>query len=170
MDLKKKELVVGSITIFALGFLIHFLYDWFPYYLVSIFAPVNESIWEHMKLFFTGVLIYMFIDIFTHPTNTHNFIFAKVMSIIAMIVVFLIIYYPLYMAIGYNTLLTLVFFFIAIVFGQYVSYRIRTETKRDYSTLALYILFAMIYVFVTFTYSPPHIELFRDPMTNKFGK
>lgn len=30
----------------------HFLYEWFPCNFTATFAPVNESVWEHLKLVF----------------------------------------------------------------------------------------------------------------------
>lgn len=170
MQLKKKELVVGTIVIFGLGFLIHFLYDWFPVYLVSIIAPVNESVWEHMKLFFTGVLGFILLDVLTKPGDYHNYLFARVLSIITMIVVFLVTWYPLYLAMGENFFITMVFFFFAILVGQFVAYRIRTEIKGDYSTISYIMLFLLLYLFISWTYNPPHLDLFIDPTTGKYGK
>lgn len=36
----------------ALGTAAHFFYSWFPTPLVGLFVPVNESVWEHLKLLF----------------------------------------------------------------------------------------------------------------------
>lgn len=36
----------------AAGVLLHFLYDWLPLPVIGLFAPVNESVWEHLKLLF----------------------------------------------------------------------------------------------------------------------
>ena len=55
---KEKLKIWGGIIAFALCFPLHFIYDKFPNFITSIFAPVNESIWEHMKIIFTSTLIY----------------------------------------------------------------------------------------------------------------
>ena len=49
MDLKKVK-IVSIFGMFIFCFLTHFLYNFFPNTLFSIFFPVNESIWEHMKM------------------------------------------------------------------------------------------------------------------------
>ena len=36
---------------------LHFLYDWMPFQLVGMIAPVNESVWEHLKLLFWPFLL-----------------------------------------------------------------------------------------------------------------
>lgn len=39
------------------GTLLHFVHDFFPNTLTALFAPVNESIWEHLKLVYWPYLI-----------------------------------------------------------------------------------------------------------------
>ncbi len=53
----KKILLVGLAVTVLVSFPIHFMYNWFPNVLSSIFFPVNESIWEHMKILYTSLLI-----------------------------------------------------------------------------------------------------------------
>lgn len=36
----------------AAGVVLHFLYEWLPGWGTAIFSPVNESLWEHMKIVF----------------------------------------------------------------------------------------------------------------------
>ena len=57
MTLKRLK-VVSIFGMFILCFLTHFLYNWFPNALFSIFFPVNESIWEHMKMMTSSILIW----------------------------------------------------------------------------------------------------------------
>ncbi len=49
----------GILFTSILGTLSHFLYGWSgSRVLVGLFAPVNESVWEHMKLLFFPMLLY----------------------------------------------------------------------------------------------------------------
>ena len=43
------------------GAALHFAYDWCPVPLVSLFAPVNESVWEHLKLLYWPFLAAAFV-------------------------------------------------------------------------------------------------------------
>jgi hypothetical protein len=36
---------------------LHFVYDLWPNWLTAVFAPVNESIWEHLKLLYWPLLV-----------------------------------------------------------------------------------------------------------------
>ena len=58
----KRSRIISTIGIFLLCFLFHFIYDWIPSYITAIFFPVNESIWEHMKLLFSAIIFYGIID------------------------------------------------------------------------------------------------------------
>ena len=61
MSLKASR-ITSIIGIFLLCFLFHSMYEWIPNTLTAIFFPVNESIWEHMKLIFTSTIVYGIID------------------------------------------------------------------------------------------------------------
>ena len=56
MSLKKLK-TLGVIMAFVICFPLHFLYDKAPNFITSIISPVNESIFEHMKIIFGSILI-----------------------------------------------------------------------------------------------------------------
>ena len=58
----RKVKIIGVFVIFLLSFASHFIYKWIPNALFSIIFPINESIWEHMKLLVTPVLIFSLIE------------------------------------------------------------------------------------------------------------
>ena len=58
----KKVKIIGIFIIFILCIFLHYLYDKIPNTLTSIISPVNESIWEHMKLIYTSFIIYGMIE------------------------------------------------------------------------------------------------------------
>ena len=54
--------IISILGIFIISFLSHFIYQIIPNFITSIFFPVNESIFEHMKIIFTSTLYQL-------PTN-----------------------------------------------------------------------------------------------------
>ena len=56
MSIRKLK-IIGVVVAFFLCFPFHFIYDSFPSFVTSIFAPVNESIWEHMKILFGSIIL-----------------------------------------------------------------------------------------------------------------
>ena len=52
----KKRFILACLLAALAGAGLHFAYSLCPVPLVGLFAPVNESVWEHMKLLFWPVL------------------------------------------------------------------------------------------------------------------
>jgi len=169
----KRLKVIDVFIIFALCFLTHFIYSWFPNTLFSIFFPVNESIWEHMKMLFSAIIIFSVVDFIllkVFEIEYRNFITSIFLSAVLSIIIFLAIYLPLYYFIGENMVLNLTVLFVSIVFSQAVSYFV-LESK-DYGLLNYVSLIGIIFSYIVFgilTYYPPTEDLFYDPIDEKFG-
>ncbi len=59
MNTCKRDIVIGIFFVLITGTLAHFLYEWTgKNFIAGLFTPVNESIWEHMKLIFFPMLAY----------------------------------------------------------------------------------------------------------------
>ncbi|MFR7742268.1 MAG: DUF6512 family protein [Acutalibacteraceae bacterium] len=58
--MKRKWWTVCFLSILA-GSALHFLYDLWPNPLTVVFAPVNESVWEHLKLLYWPLLAAAFV-------------------------------------------------------------------------------------------------------------
>lgn len=52
-----KQRLLVFLIVGALGVGLHFLYEWLPCAITAIISPVNESVWEHVKLIFYPLLI-----------------------------------------------------------------------------------------------------------------
>jgi len=165
--------VIGIFGIFVICFLVHFMYIWFPNVLFSIFFPVNESIFEHMKIIFTSILIYSIIDyILLKKFNItfHNFITNMFLSGFLSTILFLIIYLPLYMIFGESFILNIIILFIVIVFSQIISYFVLKS--KEYELLNYVSLIGIIFVYIIFgilTYYPIINDLFYDQASSKYG-
>ena len=55
------KLLTAFVAVTLAGACLHFIHDFFPNPIVALIAPVNESIWEHLKIlywpFLLGVLL-----------------------------------------------------------------------------------------------------------------
>ena len=52
----KRQLVITWIAAVLAGCVLRFLYGWWPNAVTALFSPVNESLWEHVKLVFWPLL------------------------------------------------------------------------------------------------------------------
>ena len=172
MKLKYLKLL-GVIMAFLLCFLIHFLYDLAPSFITSVIAPVNESIAEHMKILFgsilfSGVIQKIIVKVKHLPYK--NVCISNVVASLLSIPIFLIIYMPIYNAIGENFLLTIFLMLLVIIISQIITIFI-INIKKDLHMENASILFVIIIymVFAVLTYDPPEQSIFMDPITLNYG-
>ena len=173
MIIMKKIKIISIFIMFALSFLSHFAYETIPNFISSILFPVNESIWEHMKLLSTPVLLYMIIEYFIFKKKkieTNNFILSYSLSIISSIILFLIIYVPIYNKIGNSMFIDITLLIIMFIYIAFLTYKLFNIKKIKYSSLLGIILFIIIYFnFFYLTYYPITDYLFLDTTKNIYG-
>ena len=169
----KRSRIISSIGIFLLCFLFHFIYDWIPSYIMAIFFPVNESIWEHMKLLFSAVVMYGIIDYIIlqkFKVKYNNFFTNLFITGISIIPIYLLMFLPIYYKIGENMVITIGIMLIAIIISQVISYYILKANDLDKLNIISLILIIMTYiVFAYLTYYPLKNELFFDTQEEKYG-
>ena len=160
----KKVKLILVIIIFILSFICHFAYELAPNFISSIIFPVNESIWEHMKLIATPVIIgsiFEYIYYKRKKINCNNFILSYGISIILGISFYLAIYMPIHISFGHNLYIAIILLFITHMIIEIISYYIIKHNKIRYSNIIGILLMIFIYgVFYYFTYYPKENILF----------
>ena len=172
MNLKKIK-IINVIGVFALSFLFHFMYEWWPNVVTSIFFSVNESIWEHMKIFVSAILVWGLVDKFLLDKFNiyyNNHFFSTVLTSILSIALYLIIYLPLYKIFGETMFISIGLMLLVYAFMAYVSYKILSENELNINKVFLIIVIIVTYVsFGLLTYKPPKYFLFYDTNKKKYG-
>ena len=170
--MNKKFVIYNTILTFLVSFLVHFIYKWIPSTITTIF-PVNESLFEHMKLIFISPIISSLILYFYFKKenfNIDNYLFGLVVSIVFNIIIFYLIYLPLYYSIGESMIMTLSIYFITIIMSNYLYYLvIEMKNSRILNLVSLSVILIIGFVLVYLTYNPLKIDFFRDPKTNIYG-
>lgn len=171
MIIMKKFKFIGIFGVFALCFLCHFVYDWFPNNLFAIFFPVNESIWEHMKIIYTSYLLYSIIEYFLiKKYNPNNYLFQIFLVPLLGIILYLIIYIPLFRLLGENMIVSIGLLFIIIVLEEILSYYILTQKSLKNTKIIGFIGIILVYIlFGVLTFFPPKNILFLDMTDNTYG-
>ena len=171
MTLKKIK-IISIFGMFTLCFLTHFLYNWFPNVLFSIFFPVNESIWEHMKMMTSSILIWSILEYFIYKKyriNHNNFYLSLFLEVSLSIIIFLIIYLPIYHFTGSVFILNIIVLFISLYFINVISYYIlclRPLHKEVLGVIGIILLYIILGIL---TYNPPYNYIFFDKLENKYG-
>ena len=87
------ETIIAIIFISLIGTLLHFMYEWTNHNkVVSLFAAVNESTWEHIKIALTPIFIWTLYDGAVYGLNPNYFV-AKMLSILVIILLIPILFY-----------------------------------------------------------------------------
>jgi hypothetical protein len=158
----------GVVFLFLAGSLFHFLYGLSGRMkAIGLIAPVNESVWEHLKMVLWPSIIYSLFQYKLLYEHVNNFWTAKTAAIcIAMLTIVLVFY--LYTAFTGRSILIIdiSLFAASIIIGQLVSSRIMTSTALPDTVGKLSLVFLMLIVltFMLFTYHPPCFPIFKDPL------
>ena len=165
-----KKIILSSFIIFILSTLFHSLYNYLPCFLTSIIVPVNESIFEHMKMIFTSYMFYLLIKILFNKKRENNLVSSFVIASLFNIVIFLIIYIPIYLLIGEKLVVTLILYFITILISNYLMYKIQNKKiNSKINKYSVYIIPLVYIIFTLLTYFPLKNMLFLDPASNTYG-
>lgn len=169
---KKKLKILGVILAFILCFPLHFLYDLMPNFITSIFLPVNESIWEHMKILFGSIMISSVIQkiiVIKKDLDIKNICISNFTGAVLSIPIFLLIFVPIYNTIGENMPITIFLMFIVIAISQIISYIIINSKNLKLENVTIFLVIVVYIIFGLLTYFPPENDLFMDPTNLTYG-
>ncbi|MDE6432759.1 MAG: hypothetical protein K2L07_00845 [Lachnospiraceae bacterium] len=162
----KSYTMIGIIFVLITGTLAHFLYDWSGNnYIVGLFTPINESIWEHMKLIFFPMLMYSLFIIFkfkeTYPCITSALCFG----ILAGTLLIPLFFYAYTSVLGKDLfILDIGIFILSIIIAFWLSYKLTLSYRLEPYTLLLCLLVCVLFIcFILFTYHPPSARIFQVP-------
>lgn len=144
------------------GIFLHFAYELSgenP--IVGLFALVNESVWEHLKLLFFPMLVLTLWDLFTTQRNKLNFLPARTIGILAGLVFIVVAYYTITGIIGINiALVNIAVFLLGVAFAFWIEKKLCCKCLRLSIKLAIVILILLIILFIIFTIAPPALGIF----------
>ena len=168
-----KIMIIKTIAIFLSLFLFSNVYKWIPNFLTSIIFPVNESLFEHLKMIYNAeiiisLIIYLILKI--KGIKINNYFTALFLSTIFNIILFYLIYLPIYNRFGQNLIFTMILYFITLCISQYLFYLISIRShNKFYNNLFLIIIPLIIIIFIYFTYNPMKTKFFFDPIEEIYG-
>ena len=143
------------------GAALHFLYDLLPGPLTALFSPINESVWEHLKLLFWPMLlgaVYLSRRSRNRPRLWSAF-FAALLATPA----FLLTAYYLLRAVGVEGLgLDIALYFISMFAGYWLAWGLYRRKQAE--NIGGWLLMAVIVYgasLILFTFAAPSLPIFR---------
>ena len=171
--LRRWELAAFLVTV-AAGTLLHFTYGWSgENRLAAAFSAVNESTWEHMKLLFFPLFATSLVEMLFLADRWRNFLAVKLVATLAGVAAIPVLFYTYTGAWGQSSSwVNIAIFFLAALAAFLLSVRLLERGRLAGGALqigGLLGLWALAFLFVFFTFRPPHIALFQDPLTGLYG-
>lgn len=159
---------INTLVLGAAASLSHYLYDLSgKNFIVGLFNPVSESVWEHLKLvFFPFLLWWVIIYIIKskkYDIPLYTWIESAAVSLIVAPLSVILLYYGYTGAFGIESvfidvLLAFICYFIALCIGaHYLEYSVPNKNAAIVSVIIIVIIFA---AFIVFTINPPKLPIF----------
>ena len=154
------------------GTLLHFLYDltgkaiW-----VAPFSGVNESTWEHMKLLFWPLLILAWVQQKDFK-EFQNYWCIKLLSILVGLFAIPMLYYTYNGMFGKSPdWVNIAIFYVAAGLAFLLEWYLfqKNSIVCKHSAVPLGVVLFLGLLFILFTFFPPRIPLFQDPVTGTYG-
>lgn len=164
--------LIGFVVLCIVSIPLHFTYEWLgENRLIGYVTPVNESIWEHLKLSFWPTLLWWAIGYFVFKERKsidgQAWFYASFLSLITAPTVIVSYYYTF--TAGLNIVsptLNILSLFIGLLVGQMLalhSYRYTLKPNKPIFGVLLLIVLAFIGMSLFSTYSPPDLPIFIPP-------
>jgi cation transport ATPase len=169
----KKWCIIGIFVVLALAGLWHFVYDWLPSAILGSISPVNESPWEHTKLFFIPPLVYYIVLYAIAGRHYPNYMFACAISLLIMPALMLLLYGIYSSFIEETFVFDMVNSVVTVTAGLLTAYLLAVCRfklhGRVFKVAAIIIMLGLIAMFHWLTFNPPSHPLFLDKNTMQYG-
>ena len=164
---ERVNLAAGILFTLIIGTLLHFTYGWSgenPF--VALYSPVNESVWEHLKLLFFPVLLYTFFEIIVLYKTSGQFLSSRLLAVCVGMFFIVSSFFTYTGLLGRDFLvLDILIFIFSVLLTFFLSryFEVRCPGLR-LPLMAVYVLLLLIVIcFFSFTFAPPELPLFTPP-------
>ena len=172
----KKNIICMCILTIILGFFLHFAYDKSNQNnFVGLFLPLNESVWEHLKLLFIPFTLFnLFFYFLTHKKFSNMLLTIFLGNILGMLVIVISYYLSKLFIKSEVTFLNIFIYILGVCMAYYTLYlgmyniRFVKETKCStiLGTFSLVLLFTL---FIISSYLPIRCTLTKDPNSKSYS-
>nr|WP_143259611.1 DUF6512 family protein [Anaerofilum sp. An201] len=166
--------VAGTLFTLTAGTLLHFVYEWLGPQ-GAVIGAVNESTWEHLKLVFWPMLFFSLAEYAVYGRRLRAFWTSRAAGVLAGMAAVVVLFYTYTGVVGRNFVpVDIGIFAVAVLLAWWTAWRMLRrpcawQRRRWAVWAAVVVLAALTVCFAVFTYWPPHIALFLDPVTGTYG-
>lgn len=173
--MKKKICIwqsAGVVFASLFGVLLHFLYELTgESKAAALISAVNESTFEHMKLIFFPLFIFAVVQRFFFK-EYRNFWCIKLAGILIGLISVPVLFYTYNGAVCKSGAVVNIGIFLLSVIISFITEARLMKKKMSgckYPAISFAAIFLIGIMFMIFTFFPPDILLFKDPLTGTYG-
>ena len=165
---EEKWLVIAIPIIFIVGSLLHFVYDWTGQIkLIGLFVPINESVWEHLKLLLLPIILWWLIFYALKgkklKIDKDKWFTGCLVALISSMLFMIAFFYSYTGAFGKDILaIDILDMFLSVTFGQILGLYIYRHLKRIKWWISLVAIVLIVILFAIFTIYPPELPIFLE--------
>lgn len=171
----EKWIVIGIPILLIIGTGIHFMYDIFgesP--IAGLFAPVNESVWEHSKMVLWPMILWWWLyDCFRgrqYNINKKKWFTSAFLALLTSLIAIPMLYYFYTEAFGVELLwVDILILLLSVFLGQLMGLHVYRYGKGQNAGLAKALILGIVLLYILFTFYPPRLPLFRDSVSGGYG-
>ncbi len=163
----------GFAVVSIWGTLLHFLYDWTGSSAVALISAVNESTWEHMKLIFFPLFGFALVQSHFIGKEYDRFWCIKLRGTVLSLILIPVLFYTMQGVFGTTPdWVNIAIFFVSAALGLlWETEQFRKDDLPCASPrIAIALLCLLALAFGIFTFLPPMIPLFQDPVDGRYGR
>ena len=172
MDCKRvRWQIAGFLFTAVAGTALHFFYDLSGQLVTAaLISPVNESIWEHMKLLYFPMLLFALAEYRYIGREIPGFWCAKAAGMVLGLALIPVLYYTAAGALGWSAdWFNVTIFYLAAGAAYALENRLFSQSGKCRPWIAVVVLVIIGAAFAVFTFFPPRIPLFQDPIGGGYG-
>ena len=168
----KKLFIWGFLFVSVIGSLLHFVYEWSGNNsIVRLFAPWNESTWEHMKLLAVPWLVWTVVTIVVNRCAASAL--PRAIGLLAGLAAIPALFYTYTGILGKSVgVVNILIFQAAVLLAYFVSVALQKSARLSsvpFQILGILLHLLAALAFLFFTSSPPALPLFVDPTNGTRG-
>jgi hypothetical protein len=151
----------------SIGTLSHFLYDWTDEAkIIGIFVPINESVWEHLKMIYwphLGLGIAGWFVFRKQHLRLSSWFYAVLLAILFAQYVLLSGHYLFVGITGKESVIFDIFLFLlAVICGHLLASKYYQKAKAPPLLFTVFALLILALLFLAFTFRSPNLPLFQE--------
>jgi hypothetical protein len=158
-----KKILINTIIIFMISVLIYGTYHYLPLIPTAIFFPLNDSLWEGLKLVFTSYMIFIIFKLLFFRKTDRNIILNYLISAIINMIILLIVFIPFHFTYMNRFIFVIIFYLLSIFLSTYIVLKLKLDKKiiiNKYNFVILTTIFGIYLILDLFTFIPINYKIF----------